>query len=311
MRKVDFWLTVPLISKETGQDYQNALPRIVQSNSLHDPIVRSRRAQGNSRCCPLRLSLNQNEILSATEAASWSGRGKELLCSSLTPFATPYPSIFSCCASWRYDPPKSMKSGWKTRMVDMQCDSTTNRFRTSWMIERDLASFSWIKMLSTPNLWLGVFTFSRGCRKNMLALDCIAVSVLVQITTNVNIYLIVVAWDYATMRISSASGQLALTPELQEALRHFAIFACFTPMFLSVHGDKIRPEVLENIRKKIARRRFSLSELFYSVFASGFCDFRHITIMTRWNKLSATHKAPLEKDITRAVKLLVDHNLMF
>ena len=200
-------------------------------------------------------------------------------------------------------------------MVDMQCGSTTNRFRTSWRIERDLASFSWIKMLSTPNL-LGVFTFSRGCRKKMLALNCIAVSIhilLVQISTNVNIYLIVVAWDYAAMRISSASGQLALTPELQEALRHFDIFACLTPMFLSVHGDKIRLEVLENIRMKIARRRFSFIELFSFIFCLcvRFCDFRHITIMTRWNKLSATHKAPLEKDITRAVKLLVDHNLMF
>ena len=103
----------------------------------------------------------------------------------------------------------------------------------------------------------------------MLALDCIAVSIhilLDQISTNVTIYLIVVAWDYATIRISSASGQLALTPELQEALRHFDIFACFSPMFFSVHGDKIRPEVLENIRKKIARRRFSLAELFSFIF---------------------------------------------
>jgi len=31
--------------------------------------------------------------------------------------------------------------------------------------------------------------------------------------------------------------------------------------------------------------------------------------MTRRHKLSATHNAPLEKDITRAMKLLVDHNL--
>jgi len=122
-------------------------------------------------------------------------------------------------------------------------------------------------MLSMPNLLLGVFTFSRGCRKKMLALDCIAVSIhilLVQISTNVNIYLIVVAWTMP--RVSSASGQLAITPELQEALRHFDIFACFTPMFLSVHGDKIRPEVLKNIRKKSARRRFSLTELFSFIF---------------------------------------------
>ena len=33
--------------------------------------------------------------------------------------------------------------------------------------------------------------------------------------------------------------------------------------------------------------------------------------MTRRHKLSATNKAPLEKDITRAMKLLIDHNLMF
>jgi len=100
----------------------------------------------------------------------------------------------------------------------------------------------------------------------MLAFDCIAVSIhilLVQISPNVNIYLIVVAWDYATMRISSASGQLALTPELQEALRHFDIIACFTRMFLSLHGDKIRPEVLEI---KIVQRRFSLTQLFSFIF---------------------------------------------
>ena len=68
------------------------------------------------------------------------------------------------------------------------------------------------------------------------------------------------------MRISdhcSASGQL--TAELQEALRQFDVFSCFTPMFLSVHGDKIRPEVLENIKKKIVRQRF-LAELFSFVF---------------------------------------------
>jgi len=68
------------------------------------------------------------------------------------------------------------------------------------------------------------------------------------------------------MRISDhcgAGGQP--TPELQEALRQFDVFACFTPMFLSVHGDRIRPEALENIKKKVARQR-SLAELYSFVF---------------------------------------------
>jgi len=96
----------------------------------------------------------------------------------------------------------------------------------------------------------------------MLALDCIVISIHilhVQISTNVNIYSILVAWDYTTMRISdhcSASGQ-PITPELQEALKQFDVFACFTRMFLSVPWRQDSTRILENIRKKIARQRFN------------------------------------------------------
>jgi len=134
-------------------------------------------------------------------------------------------------------PPKSMKSGWK--MIDMWYDSTTNQFPTSWRIEHARAR-------------------SR--------LYCSEHTLHVQISTNVNIYSILVACDYATMLSDHCSASGPLTPELQEVLRQFDFFACFTRMFLSVHGDKIWPEVLENIRKKIARQRFNLPELFSFVF---------------------------------------------
>jgi len=147
----------------------------------------------------------------------------------------------------------------------------------------------------------------------MLALDCIAVSIHilhVQISTNVNIYSILVAWDYAMMRISdhcSASGQ-PIT-ELQEALSQFDVFACFTRMFLSApwRQDSTRNPREEDCTIEIQSGRAFLVCILSLRLASVIFNYN----TTRRHKLSATHNPPFEKDITRAMELLIDHNLMF